>query len=214
MLLSTEIEIISTISEIAVGAGDVSGHPVARGKKNPLWYGMAYRMSRLRCAQDLTAQSVGLVAGLSHATSNAVEDEKVIPRIDTVERLAAALGVAPGWLAFGYDGAEPFQSRIKRPVVPLEDPEPEDRWRHYGARHADCSERLSQARARRGMSMRELARASGMSVQAISNTEAGKSIPKIDSVEVLALILDVAPAWLAYGDDPPLSDTRLPSPSL
>jgi len=29
--------------------------------------------------------------------------------LSTIERLAAALGVPPGWLAYGYEGSEPFR---------------------------------------------------------------------------------------------------------
>lgn len=47
--------------------------------------------------------------------------------------------------------------------------------------------------------MRQLSEAAGISVQTWSNTEAGKTVPKVDSLERMAVALNVAPAWLAYG---------------
>ena len=51
--------------------------------------------------------------------------------------------------------------------------------------------------------MRTLSAAAGISVQTWSNTESGVTIPKVDSLERMSVALDVAPSWLAYGDDEP-----------
>jgi len=40
-------------------------------------------------------------SGVSNATINDIEKGRQLPAVDTVERLARALGVRPCWLAFG-----------------------------------------------------------------------------------------------------------------
>jgi transcriptional regulator with XRE-family HTH domain len=127
-----------------------------------------------------------------------------VPAIDSVERLAAALGVPPWWIAYGDEGTAPFKERRPRDVLPPEDPTPADEWRIYRARHEGCAARVRQARENSGLSMRRLSDAAVISVQTWSNTEAGKTAPKVDSLERMAVALGVSPAWLAYGyeDEP------------
>jgi len=49
--------------------------------------------------------------------------------------------------------------------------------------------------------MRSLASAAGISVQSWSNAESGKTVPRIDTAERMAVALGVAPSWLSYGYD-------------
>lgn len=48
--------------------------------------------------------------------------------------------------------------------------------------------------------MRTLSAAAGVSVQAWSNAEAGKAIPRVNTAERMAVALGVAPSWLAFGE--------------
>lgn len=46
-----------------------------------------------------------------------------------------------------------------------------------------------------------MACATAVGVETWSNTEAGKTVPRVDIVERMAVALDVAPSWLAYEDE-------------
>lgn len=62
-------------------------------------------------------------------------------------------------------------------------------------------ERLREARLERGLSVRALSEAAGVSKSAISSIETGEHDPSCTTVERLARALDVSPCWLAYGLD-------------
>ena len=123
-----------------------------------------------------------------------------MPTLDTLEALAARLGVSPGWLAYGHEGNEPFRERYPRPFSEPADPNPDDELRIFRAAFEGFPSRLEQARERSGLSMRTLSTAAGISVQAWSNSEAGKVVPRVDTCERMAVALGVAPSWLAYGE--------------
>lgn len=175
---------------------------VPPGVKNPLWTEFPSRLYRAREARGIDGTNLAREAGLSTSTVRNLEDHVAVPAIDTVELIATALGVSAGWLAYGPYGGEPFRQRRPKTVLPPDDPEPSDTWRIYRARHASCGERVSLARAKSQRSMRDLSATAGVSVQTWSNTESGKTVPKVDSLERMAGALEVAPAWLAYGDEP------------
>lgn len=179
---------------------DLDGR-VARGSKNPLWTGFAYRLSSLRCAAGLTADAVNKLAGLSKNVVNSLEDRLHRPKLDTVEMLAAALGVSPCWLAFGPDGDQVFTQKLPqdRPVVP--DPAPRPGADAFQARYAGAGKRIRDLRVKARFSLRYLAGYAKVSHQAVLYIEQGTTIPKIDTVEAIAVALGVAPCWLAYGDD-------------
>lgn len=59
---------------------------------------------RLRAAREqagVSRRQLGEAAQSSGTSILNIEDGRVVPRVDMVERLALALGVAPCWLAFG-----------------------------------------------------------------------------------------------------------------
>jgi transcriptional regulator with XRE-family HTH domain len=62
--------------------------------------------------------------------------------------------------------------------------------------------RLRAVRERRGLPRRTLGTAAGTSGTNILNIEDGRTIPRLDLVERLAVALDVAPCWLAFGAPP------------
>lgn len=173
--------------------------PVPRGLKDPLALGFAWRLSVARCRLGLAAAHLGLAAGLHDTTVGALEDGKSIPKLDTVEKIAAALGVTPCWLAFGEQGAYEFKQRRPRSPVPPEPPEPVAGGLPFLSLHSSVGERLLKKREELGLSLRALAESAGVSFETIRKCEAGSAIPKVDTCERLAVALGVAPCWLAFG---------------
>lgn len=173
---------------------------VPRGLKNPLWTGLSARLTQQRERQELSGIELARRAAVGHTVTHVVE-AGASSRIDTVEKLASVLGIPPGWLAFGDEGYEPFQNRRPRAALPPDPPEPRERFRINRERHKGCAERIQCARRRSALSMRQVAAAAGVSVQTWSQTESGATVPRVDSIERMAVALDVAPSWLAYGDD-------------
>ncbi len=173
---------------------------VPRGIKNPLCVKLPERFQLTRGKAGLSLRSISSLASLSNIVAGTVERGSNIPALDTLERLAAALGVSPGWLAYGYEGSEPFRERYPRPIFAPADPFPNDKHRVFRALHEGFPARLQQSRERSGLSMRTLSTAAGVSVQAWSNAEAGKVVPRVDTAERMAVALGVAPSWLAFGE--------------
>ena len=174
---------------------------VTQGRKNPLWMGLATRLEKLRRAADLTLN------GLSRATAVAcpiiwrLESGDGRPMIDTVEKLAFGLGVSPVYVAFGPEGGEPFRLKTPSYLKSEAAPVPKPGQGVYSGRYLGCAERLRKAREMRRLSLRELAAAAQVSYQAVQYTESGQTVPRVDTIEAIAVALDVAPGWLAYGED-------------
>lgn len=171
------------------------------GIKLPLWHHMPGRLKQARESLDVSSRSLAASCGLSPETVSRMERVRlgaVDASIDTVEMVAAGLGVSPCWLAYGNDGKQPYRARIprkgKQPRVPHPaGPTP------FEAHHAGCGERLRVRREAYGLSVRQLALRSGVSYLTISNIEKGKTAPRLDSVYRLATVLAMAPCWLAFG---------------
>lgn len=178
--------------------GGVSS-PVTSGRKNPLWFGFSKRLERSREEAELSVLAASKLAGVSQSCWRLTEIDQSIPLINTVEKMALSLGVPPCWLAFGEDGDSPFQQKISRVgTEPSADPVPAPQVAEAVA-YVNFGQRLKNARKAKAVSMRELARQVGLSVNAVSLLEAGTGSPRVDNCEALALALDVAPCWLAFG---------------
>lgn len=187
------------LSQLALFRHEGVRVPVTRGLKNPLWFGVSARLKRLREEAGLPALTLGNLAGVAHSTPHRLEQGTSVPTISVIERLAMALGVEPCWLAFGADGDEPFRLKIPRLILPERPPTPRPAESAPAEAHKGCGERLAFAREARGLSMRQLARAAQLSAQTVSAVEAGRVGLRVDNCEALAVALDVAPCWLAYG---------------
>ena len=155
---------------------------MVRGRRNPLYFGLPVRLKTAR--QNLSFDSVALASGLTDGSTVLHLERKQghVPRLDTVERVAYALGLSPAFLAYGIE-AEASQ--------------PSAGWRCEGV-----ASRLRETRTARGLTMRALARAAGLTDTAVRSTETGTSMPSIATVEALAVALGVSPAWLAFGEGP------------
>ena len=155
---------------------------VVRGRRNPLHFGLPVRLKRAR--EHLSYNSVADAAGISDGQIVFRIERKPdhVPRCDTVEKIAYALGLSPAFLAFGIEG------QATRPCD--------------GLRCEGVASRLRATRAARGLSMRALARAAGLTDTAVRTTETGATMPGLDTAEALAKALGVSPGWLAYGLGP------------
>lgn len=78
----------------------------------PLSSGLGRRFRLAREKKELTLRALATLSGCQYSTIVAVELSNRMPQITTVEILARALGVSPGWLAFG-DGKSPKWDRSK-----------------------------------------------------------------------------------------------------
>ena len=126
----------------------------------------------------MNGSALSLSIGMAHNTCGHLEAGGRLPRVDTVEKLARVLRVSPCLLA--YDIQQPCEAGD-------------------GSLSAGLPARLAQLREERGLSHRELGRLSGTSHNFVRDTEAGKSVPTIANVEVLANALKISVCWLAYG---------------
>lgn len=151
---------------------------VVRGKKNPEFLKLPARLKKARSAAGLDCQALSIKAGLSPNAAFYVERNKRVPRLDVVEQLAVAAGVAPGWLAFGKAAkAEPAA-------------EP---------RHLGIASRLRISRDESGLSANALGQAAGVATGTILYIEKGRTIPSVETIEKLAKALRLSPSWLAFG---------------
>lgn len=194
---SKRIALRENFRELTIDTVGVCGG-VARGRKNPLWQGLADRLKKLRDYAGLTQAEVGNAAGCGGSVIHFIEAGRR-PGVDTLARIAAALNVPPCWLAFGPDGDEPFREKVPRPEPPPEPPPAKLIDSKQVVATEGLADRLTTARQAARLSMRELARCAALSVNTISLLEAGRGVPRIDSCEALARALNVAPCWLAYG---------------
>lgn len=173
---------------------------VPSGIKNPLSKRLAFRLSELRCSKNLASTAIAEAADISRSAAHHVEDERHIPRLDTVEAIATALNVSPTYLAFGFEGTLVHKERRPRPPLPPDQPEvllakrPSlERWKGIG-------ERLRLARMASGQSLRDLTRIAKISPQGILLIENGVSVPRVSTAEEIARAVGVSPGWLAFGE--------------
>lgn len=155
---------------------------MVRGRKNPLHLGFAERLRRARKAAGLTHAALARAAGLASRTTTAIlESGGSVPRVDTVEKLAAALKLPPSYLAFGAGSPLPEGQAVCSVGLP---------------------DRLLMARQLRGLSRLQLGQRSGTSHTFVRMTETGTTMPNLAKLEELAKALGISPAWLAFGLDP------------
>jgi len=155
---------------------------VVRGRKNPSHMGCPVRLKKARKAIGASLDVIARAAHLSDGkTVFLVEESRHIPRLDTVEQIAYALGLSPAFLAYG----------IESDTEQLAD----------GLRCEGVTIRLRETRTARGLSVLALATRAGLSHTAVGNLERG-TMPGLDTAEALAKVLGVSPGWLAYGLGP------------
>ena len=156
---------------------------VVRGRRNPFHFGLPARLKKARRDSGLSFDGVANRAGLTDGSTVLHLERKAahIPRLNTVELIAYALGLSPTFLAYGIEADGPQ----------LAD----------GLRCEGVAVRLQETRATRGLSVLALAKQAGLSHTAVGNIERG-TMPGLDTAEALAKALGVSPGWLAYGLGP------------
>jgi len=95
---------------LAYGLGDTTADSAATCE------GMGLRLQTVRVERDHTKASLARLAGLT-APSIAQIENGGQAGVDTIEALAKALGVSPGWLAYGVGPIEPPARRRARPAA-------------------------------------------------------------------------------------------------
>lgn len=155
---------------------------MVRGRKNPRHFGLALRLRQAREQSGLKKSPLAQRAGLAAATERDIESGARLPTVSTIARLAAALSVSPGWLAYGIGDAG--IGGVKTAM-----------------NTAGMGLRLQVRRTQHGISKAALARRVGLSPTALANIESGAQ-SGVDVVEELARVLGVSPAWLAFGQMP------------
>ena len=155
---------------------------MVRGRKNPLFLGIPYRLKKARRASGLKRLPLGEKAGLATATGRDIESGQRVPTIGTLARVAAAVGVHAGWLGYGLG-----EQYADEPTAT--------------ASADGMGERLAALRTERGLTKAALARQVGLSPSTVADIEKGAQTG-VDVLESLAKALDVSPAWLAFGEGP------------
>ena len=177
----------------------MSSTDVVRGQKNPLHFGLPARLKTTRLAVELSQRSLATAADLSSTVVMYIERGRA-PTLDTVEQLAAALGVTACWLAYGAEGPLPFQQKRPQAERPAEGPQAAPGGADGPLACEGLPLRLRPARGARGPARRALARAAELSTTAISSIEIKGSLPNVATAEKLAAALGCSPCWLAYGE--------------
>lgn len=171
-----------------------------RGQKDPLWTFVGIRLCTVRMNAKISSTEVAARAGVAYSMVLEIENTARVPRVDSAEKIACALGVCPSWLCFGPDGNEPFRERIRRPVGFIQkSPRAVPGGIPCGEAYRDLPKRLKAAREALGLSLRAVARESQLSAQSLSTTELGTTIPTVENIEAIAKALGVSPGWLAFG---------------
>jgi len=137
----------------------------------------------------MSRTAVSLASGLSNEAASQIEQRQRLPRIDTVERLAVTLGLSPAWLGFGEgEESRTFVASDTRSV----------------------GQRIADVRKARGLTRKALGLAAHVAGQAIANIEVKGTLPRVDTLDLIAKALGVLPGWLAFGTESRMSDARPP----
>jgi transcriptional regulator with XRE-family HTH domain len=150
---------------------------MVRGRKNPSYYGLPERLRRARRRQELGMSAAAHFVGKSTSSAFAIERRLALPRINTIEQYAMALGVSPSWLAYGEGPEDAVQ---EEPTA------------------CGLGQRLVEARKTKGLSRQALGNAAGLTGQTVANIEVHGMMPRVDTVEMLARVLGVTAGWLAF----------------
>ena len=154
---------------------------MVRGRKNPCYVSLPARLRKARRAAGLPLRALSVLAGLSHDTVRNIETAGSVPSIETVEKLANTLKVAPQWLAFAEETTVAVSESM---------------------RYDGLASRLAEARKQSDLSLRTLGDKAGLPAGTVHAVERSKYVPSITAVEKLAKALGISPGWLAYGNGP------------
>lgn len=153
---------------------------MVRGSPNPRHMGLASRLRKARRQAELSRRALEQKAGGTNGAVLYMETGKRLPTVATVVRLAAALDVSAGWLAYGIgEMAAEGQS----------------------ASTDGMAERLQAVRLARGLTKAALARLVELSPSTVADIEHGAQTG-VEVTAMLAKALRISPAWLAFSQGP------------
>lgn len=141
---------------------------------------MPARLRKARKRSGLSRSALGPKVGLDSNVAAYIEAGQRLPTVATIARLASALGVAAGWLAFGLGD--------------MTADVPAGTTEGMGAR-------LAEVRVERKLTKASLARAGDLAPSAYARIETGGQTG-VEVIDALAKALDVSPAWLAFNQGP------------
>ncbi len=153
---------------------------VVRERRNPAYYGLPDRLRQARRRKGLSMPVASSAVGGANAAAYLIERRQSLPRINTIERFAAALDVSPSWLAYGEGPQFAVQTRSAAGGI---------------------GHRLEARRKAQGLSRQALGLSAGLSGQTVANIEVHGMIPRVDTVEMLANALGVSASWLAFDEE-------------
>lgn len=159
---------------------------VVRGSPNPKHFGLALRLRKALKQAGLTRRALARNAGVSDPIIGYLEADQRLPTVATIARLASALGVSAGWLAYGLGDIATADAQSSQGSI--------------GAR-------LQAVRIERQFTKAALARLIDISPSAVAKIENGGQTG-IDVLEALAQALGVSPGWLAFGVGPQVLPSR------
>ena len=137
-------------------------------------------MRKARKDAGLTRRALEQQAGGTNGVVLYVETSQRLPTVGTLARLASALSVSAGWLAYGLGDMLTGNSAASTDGM--------------GAR-------LAVVRTERGLTKAELGRLAGLAAPSIAAIESGGQ-SGVETIEALAKALNVSPAWLAFAQGP------------
>lgn len=153
---------------------------MVRGRKNPLYFGLALRLRQARRQSGLKRLPLAEKAGLAAATERDIETGQRLPTVGTIASLASALSVSAGWLAYGLGDVQAATR---------------------AATTVGMGARLQAVRLHQGHTKAALARLVGLSPTALANIEKGAQ-SGVEVIEALAHTLGISPTWLAFNQEP------------
>lgn len=153
---------------------------MVRGSPNPRHVGFANRLRKARKQVEFTRRALEQKAGGTNGAVLYMETQKRLPTLPTVVRLASALDVSAGWLAYGL-GEMAAGGRSSSTM--------------------GLGERLCASRMQQGFTKAALARLVGLSPSTVADIENGAQT-SVEVAALLAHVLRISPSWLAFDEGP------------
>lgn len=159
---------------------------MVRGSPNPKHVGIAARLRKARRAAEFTRTGLDQKVGGTKGAILYIESGKRLPTVATVVRIADALAVSAAWLAFGLGDIA-----TDGPIATTD----------------GLGKRLREVREERALTKAALARLVGLSPSTVADIENGAQTG-VEVIAILALVLRINPAWLAFNEGPQVLPAR------
>jgi len=159
---------------------------MVRGSPNPRWSDLPARLRKARKQSGLTRAALGNKVGRAPEVAAYIESGQRWPTVATIALLASGLGISAAWLGYGIG-------------TPSSD--------GPAATCDDMGARLQTVRVEQGHTKASLARLINVTPGTVADIENGGQA-KVKTIEALADVLGVSPAWLAFNQGPQVLPSR------